>query len=57
MRIQGFFMQLRLRYMLNTITSIDTDGGHTLTSHAEKAAHIWGEFRNRLLLHCHKHAL
>jgi hypothetical protein len=36
------------RYRLNTITSFDMVEGQTLTSHAEKATHIWGEFRNRL---------
>jgi hypothetical protein len=36
------------RYRLNNITSIDTKEGHTLTNYVEKAAHIWGEFRNML---------
>jgi hypothetical protein len=36
------------RYMLNTITSIDTMDGQTLVGYGEKATHIWQEYRNRL---------
>jgi hypothetical protein len=36
------------RFRINTITSIDNHDGRTLSNHAEKAAHIWEEYRGRL---------
>jgi hypothetical protein len=36
------------RYRINTITSIDTNDGRTLTAHADKASFIWEEYRSRL---------
>jgi hypothetical protein len=36
------------RYRLNTITSLDTEDGRTVTEHLEKAALLWDEYRNRL---------
>jgi hypothetical protein len=36
------------RYRINTITSIDTNDGRTLTAHADKAYFIWEEYRSRL---------
>jgi hypothetical protein len=36
------------RYRLNTITSLDTPDGRTVSSHAEKAALLWEEYKERL---------
>jgi hypothetical protein len=36
------------RYMINTITSLDTQDGRIVTSHAEKVALLWEEYRKRL---------
>jgi hypothetical protein len=36
------------RYMFNTITTLDTQDGRTISTHSEKAAPIWEEYRNRL---------
>jgi hypothetical protein len=36
------------RYRLNTITSPDTQDGRTVTSHSEKAAVLWKEYKKRL---------
>jgi hypothetical protein len=34
--------------MINTITSLDTQDGRIVTSHAEKVALLWEEYRKRL---------
>lgn len=36
------------RYRINTITSIDTTEGRTVTNHHEKATHLWEEYRGRI---------
>jgi hypothetical protein len=36
------------RFRFNTITSLDTLDGRLLSSHAEKAAHLWDEYKNIL---------
>jgi hypothetical protein len=36
------------RYRLNTITTLDTQDGRTISTHSEKASLIWEEYRNRL---------
>jgi hypothetical protein len=36
------------RYRINSISSLDTTDGLTLTTHEEKAAHVRQEYRNRL---------
>jgi hypothetical protein len=41
-------MQQLLKDIGNTITSIDTNDGRTLTAHADKASFIWEEYRSRL---------
>jgi hypothetical protein len=43
-----FYAAATERFRLNTITSLDTSDGRLLTSHAEKAAHLWEEYRSRL---------
>lgn len=36
------------RYRLNTITSIDTEDGRTITDHHEKANLLWEEYKFRM---------
>jgi hypothetical protein len=36
------------RFRINTITSLDAEVGRVLTSHPEKAALLWDEFKQRL---------
>ncbi|CAO2167262.1 unnamed protein product [Urochloa humidicola] len=36
------------RYRLNTITSLDTEDGRTVSEHFEKAALLWEEYKNRM---------
>jgi hypothetical protein len=36
------------RFKLNTITSIDTEEGKTVTTHSEKEVVLWDEYINQL---------
>jgi hypothetical protein len=36
------------RFRINTITSLDSQDGTTVSSHSEKATWLWEEFRRRL---------
>jgi hypothetical protein len=36
------------RYRLNTITSLDTEEGRSVSTHQEKAAILWEEYKSRL---------
>jgi hypothetical protein len=47
-RAKFFYAASTERYRLNTITSLDTEDGRTVTEHLEKATLLWDEYRNRL---------
>jgi hypothetical protein len=46
--IKFFHAAATERFRLNTITSIDTEEGRTVTTHSEKEVVLWDEYRNRL---------
>jgi hypothetical protein len=46
--IKFFHAAATIRYKINTITSVDAEDGRTVTSHLEKAALLWEEFKKRL---------
>jgi hypothetical protein len=43
-----FHVAATKRFRFNTITSLDTPDGRLLSRHAEKAAHLWDEYKNML---------